>query len=293
MRLAVLSDIHSNAEALLVCVDYIEKQKVDGILFLGDNVSDCPDPEETLRIIRELDQNYRTWHIKGNREEYFISHADGAEDGWCYSSYKGSLLYTYEHLGKEDIQIFRGYPDSRRVEIEGAKDIILSHGSPDSLRELLYPGASNTNRCMEKIDADYLLCGHTHQQYTYGYQGKMLINPGSVGVAIGVSAAAHFAVLDWKNGRWNHRFLELPYDFRKLKQRFFKSSLMEKANIWPKCILKSIETGVNIGPICAKTAYDLAAAENAAGKDRIVPEKYWHMAANKIGIIQEDFSGLM
>lgn len=283
MNIAVFSDIHSNVIALDACIEDIENQQIDGIIFLGDNVSDCPLPQDTLSRIRELDRAFKTWHIKGNREDYFVQHADGAGDGWCYSSYKGSLLYTYEHLTKEDIECFRNYKGTRKITIPETESITIAHGSPASLRELLYPDGENTKCYLDQIDTKYLLCGHTHKQGMFKYKDKLFINPGSIGVAIGGRAVAHYAVLSWNNSRWNCCLKEVPFDLEALRRRFYSSSLMEKAYVWPKCILKSLETGINMGPLCAKAAMDLAELE--CGEGAAVTESYWRRAAKSLDII--------
>ena len=59
---------------------------------------------------------------------------------------------------------------------------------------------------------------------------------------------------------------------------------MEKALWWPKCILKSMETGINMGPLCAKRAFDLANSDKIEIVNGTVPEKYWGIAANQLKI---------
>ncbi|ROR27339.1 putative phosphoesterase [Mobilisporobacter senegalensis] len=286
MRIAVLSDIHSNNVALNACIEYIDDNEVDGIIFLGDNISDCPDPQDTLSLIKQLDERYQTWHINGNREEYFIKHADGEEpfNRWTYSSEKGSLLYTYENLTKEDIECFRTRNNKEIVFINGTLPITIAHGSPGLTRELLYANQENTDKYLESLDTDYLLCGHSHKQFAYSKYGKLLINPGSVGVAIGVKEQAHMAMLEWNNEEsvWKYQLLSIPYDFEKLCEIFYQSEIMEKAKLWPKLIMKSIETGINYAPICAKAAYDLAVQAGETVGWFGIPEKYWQEAARTI-----------
>lgn len=285
MQLAVLSDVHSNFVALKACIDYIESQTIDGIILLGDYVSDCPKPQRTLKQIKKLMERYPSWVIKGNREEYFLNYRDGKEENWEYTSYKGSLLYTYERLTKEDLIWFEKLPSTLTVEIEGTKPITIVHGSPVCAKELMDKNKENTDAHMEACKTDYILAGHTHRQFVYYHGKKMLLNPGSVGVAIGERATAHMALLNWDNNQWKYKLVGIPYSFAELKREFEKSALMEKANVWPKCILESIDSGVNVGPICAKKAYDLAIADCQIIKDRIVPEYYWEQAARELGVI--------
>ena len=73
-------------------------------------------------------------------------------------------------------------------------EVTLTHGSPDSSRELLDEGMENTKQCLDQMDTEFLICGHTHRQGIYRYHGKTLLNPGSVGVAIGVSKRSHYQI---------------------------------------------------------------------------------------------------
>ena len=285
MRLAVLSDIHSNSIALKACIDYIEQQSVDGLLLLGDYVSDCPNPQETLKLLRYLNKQYKVFMIRGNREQYFLNYKKGLAGDWKYTSYQGSLLYTYERLTENDLDWFASMPETMLLELEGTAPILLVHGSPLYARELMDAGKENTDKYLEQLPIDYMVAGHTHRQFIYKKNGKHLLNPGSVGVAIGVENSAHMAMLTWKQGKWNTELLTIPYDYKKVCEIFKKSSLMKKAKIWPKCILKSISTGVNLGPICAKRSFDLAMEAKEPLENNIVPEKYWEKAAREIGVL--------
>ncbi len=285
MKLAVLSDIHSNSIALKACMDYIEQQSVDGLLLLGDYVSDCPNPQETLALLHKLKEKYKTFMIRGNREQYFLNYRNGTAGKWNYTSYQGSLLYTYERLTEKDLDWFASMPETMLLELEGTAPIFLVHGSPVYSRELMDAGKENTDKHLEQLQVDYMLAGHTHRQFVYGKNGKQLLNPGSVGVAIGAIEAAHMAMLIWEQGKWNYELLTIPYDYKKVCEQFEKSSLMKKAKIWPKCILKSISTGVNLGPLCAKRSFDLAMEAKEQLENNVVPEKYWEKAAREMGVL--------
>lgn len=285
MKLAIMSDIHSNIVAFEACLAYIIKHPVDGIVLLGDFVSDCPDPQLTLDRIYELREKVPLYAIRGNREEYFLRYRDGIESNWTSSSYKGSLLYTYNRLRPKDLSWFDSLPSTRILQIKGTKPIRLAHGSPVSTRELLDYGKDNTKECLEKLDTEYLLAGHTHRQMTYSYHDKTIINPGSVGVAIGTIKEAHMAYIVWDGIRWNCELMSIPFSYAKVKEWFKNSSLFDMAYIWPTCILKSMEMGENMGPLCAKRAYDLAMEEHTLKEDGTVPEAYWERAAKELGII--------
>lgn len=288
MKLAVMSDIHSNVIALDVCISYIESHPVEGIVLLGDYVSDCPDPQLTLEKIRLLMERYPVYAIRGNREEYFLNYRDDPDLNWNCSSYQGSLLYTYERLKKEDLDWFEGLKNYDTLKLDGVPPICLVHGSPGFSKELLEAEADNTKEWLDKIEGNYILAGHTHKQTVFRYKGKTLFNPGSVGVAIGALGCAHMAYMTGSESGWSCEFISLPYSLEKAEKWFHNSSLEKMANIWPKCILASMKNGCNMGPQCAKRAYDLAVInheENIEGQGGKAPEPYWEMAARELGII--------
>lgn len=52
MKIAVLSDIHSNLLSLEMALDSLMKENVDKIFFLGDYITDGEDENKILKIIK-------------------------------------------------------------------------------------------------------------------------------------------------------------------------------------------------------------------------------------------------
>ncbi|MEI8062771.1 MAG: metallophosphoesterase family protein [Verrucomicrobiota bacterium] len=72
MKFAVLSDIHSNLEALQVVLDNAQKQKCTHFVCLGDIVGYGANPSECLELIRQLDCPT----VMGNHDEYCAAEVD-------------------------------------------------------------------------------------------------------------------------------------------------------------------------------------------------------------------------
>ena len=64
MRIAIISDIHSNIEALTQVLRVTEEQKVDRIVSLGDIVGYGPDPLEATDLVR----GRCAWSLMGNHD---------------------------------------------------------------------------------------------------------------------------------------------------------------------------------------------------------------------------------
>lgn len=285
MKIAVLSDIHSNYIALEVCYDYISQQDIDGIIYLGDYVSDCPYPHKTMSLLYEKSRLYKSWFVRGNREEYFINHHDNHNDGWKYSSNSGSLLYTYENLTSEDIEFFRQCEKSFTIEIGNCSPLTICHGSPSSMRELLHSGSENTNNYLRALDTDYLLCGHTHRQFSYSYEGKVILNPGSVGIPVEGRTDSQFAILHWTGSKWQPEFLRMKYNIGKLLKEFEVSGIYDKAKMWSRAICKSLLTGEDYALFCLRLANKLASEKEASHNPCDIDERYWNEAGKQLGII--------
>ena len=109
VKLAVLSDIHSNHIALESVLEYISGKYYDMYIFLGDYVTDCPYPQKTLSLIGEFSREHRCLFIRGNREDYLIDHRSSG-GAWEYGSKTGVLRYTYENITNEQLDLFEKMP---------------------------------------------------------------------------------------------------------------------------------------------------------------------------------------
>jgi putative phosphoesterase len=285
LKIALLSDIHSNYAALEACYDYIDRHNVYGIIYLGDYISDCPYPQKTMSMIREKSKQYHSWYIIGNREEYMLNHHEGQIDHWQYSSNTGSLLYTYENLTRVDIEFFKECKNASLVEIEGALPLSICHGSPEKTKEQLHPGSEKTDHYLKSLKTDYLICGHTHKQFAYSAFGKTIINPGSVGIPTNHQTKTQFAVLHWADHKWQPEFLSVDYDIDRILNDFELSGLNEKAKIWSLAISKTLQTGRNYSYKCIKLVRELASKrENDSDKLKLT-EDLWQEAAKQLGIV--------
>lgn len=181
MKIAVFSDIHSNNPALCACIEEAKRQKADLWLFLGDYVSDCADPAQTMQLIYKAMHEHDCRMIKGNREEYLLNYRKNGGD-WCYGSTTGSLLYTYESLSEEDMCFFENLPITDVVRIENMDPIRICHGSPYKTREKVEAGNGMAEKLLAQIEEPVLLGGHSHKQFFEYWDGKLYVNPGSLGI---------------------------------------------------------------------------------------------------------------
>lgn len=191
MKIAFISDIHSNLPALESCLENIDIKKPDAIYCLGDLVGYNIWANEVTQIIR--DRMIPT--IKGNYDEGVGQNSDD-----CGCAYKTeidkangvlSISYTNEIITPENRKYLNSLPSFIRIEFQ-SKDskmkILLVHGSPRKINEYLFEDRSDENllKIMKDAGADIMFFGHTHKPYhkiiSDGLGNfKHSINTGSVG----------------------------------------------------------------------------------------------------------------
>lgn len=286
MKLVAISDIHSNYIALQSALKMVDEIKSDGIIFLGDYVSDCPYPQKTMALLYECKNKYNCYFIRGNREEYFINYRKNSTKNWFYNSSTGSLLYTYENLTDTDLDFFESMPICYDINIKGCPIITICHGSPENTREEIKGKDILLDKYTKTINGEILLCGHTHRSDVYRLNDKEVIFCPSVGLPQDRNSNVRITVLECVigNGVWKHKMLEVSCDNETIITKFFESGLIEKAPIWSHYIIKSIREQRDFPFQCLILAWEKAKTEGYT-KNEVLPEKYWSEAAKELGII--------
>ncbi|WP_425538869.1 metallophosphoesterase family protein [Microaceticoccus formicicus] len=274
-RTALISDIHSNYISLEVLYYELKTENIDNIIFLGDYLTDCPYPMKTVEIIKALKDEYNSVFIRGNREDYLLDYYYNKPD-WSSPSGRGSLKYTYDNTDLEFVEFFIDMPLSIIDE-----NHIYCHGSPEKNTELLHWNRENTDNWLLKTDLD-IIGGHTHVQGIYTKHGRTIINPGSVGIALGKGKEGNYAIMENKNGEIRYELKSYPYDYMKLYKEFLKSNLFEIGGYFTRAIYRNIVTGKPITMFLLRDAFNAARAEGIEGD--IIPESYWARAAEKYGL---------
>ncbi len=295
MKLAVIADIHSNHAALRAALTLADSQQPDELLFLGDYVTDCPYPQKTMSLIYEYIEKYPCHFVRGNREDYILRHHKNTNDGWCYSSSAGSLLYTYENLTERDIEFFAAMPICLDVIYDGCPPLTACHGSPAKTRENIRYNYEVLSQYANEVRGDILLCGHTHRYSVLDVNNKTFIFCPSAGLPVPVSpdttaSTGMITILECNSGRWKHTTLPFTYDIEALIAEFAESGLIEAGKVWSAAIIKTLRERRIYSSLqltfekCYQLAYGKGRTDGYTGKG-LLPEKYWEAAAAELEII--------
>lgn len=203
MKRALISDIHSNHEALKAVLADIAKQGIEQVYCLGDIVGYGPNPRECLQEMKRV-----AVCILGNHDEAIVAGADPDEFGPAALQ---AVEWTREQLHENDHAFLRTLPRSCQEE-----SLLFVHGSPrDPTNEYVLPmDAANPEKMADLFDRFENCClqGHTHlpgvftqsdfirpsaiaQRYTLS-ENKVMINVGSVGQPRDGDPRACYAVLE-------------------------------------------------------------------------------------------------
>lgn len=246
MRFAVLSDIHSNYAALRAVIADAESGQPDCWLFLGDYVTDCPYPHRTVEFLRGFAETHPCLMIRGNREDYMINRRKSPQ-AWEYGSKSGSLRYCFEDLTDGDLDWLASLPFTLRPVLPGCEPFIMCHGSPDNISYLLHTDTPEAEKMISRLgeyDCRLMLCGHSHIPYIFRRDGRMIINPGSLGMPVNGQTKAQYAFLTY-DGEWRPEMISVDYDIERTAAEFAESGLLKKSGVWGRGLLGTIRTGTN------------------------------------------------
>ena len=219
MRIAVLSDIHGNLDALQAVAADLLSVRPDVVVNLGDSLSGPLLPLETARYLMARD-----WiQIAGNHERQLL---EDPRDALCPSD-----AYTLSRLGETELRWIASLRRSAVLE----EEIFLCHGRPSSDQDYLLESvgpdgvrpasAEEIEIRLGDLAAAAVLCGHSHlPRVAQSRWGQLIINPGSVGlqayedeypvrhVIENGSPEARYAVFEKRAGAWTADLKTVAYD---------------------------------------------------------------------------------
>jgi diadenosine tetraphosphatase ApaH/serine/threonine PP2A family protein phosphatase len=162
MKIAVMSCIHGNYEALNAVLSDIDNQKADKIFCLGDLVGYGPHPNAVVDLIRSLDIPT----VQGCWDEDIVEGLNACECSYpsilAEKRGKAAHGWTNDQIHPEVREYLAQLPLSLREE-----NLCFVHGSPHNQHEYLMPEV-NAFTALERVmatGADVLFCGHTHIPY--------------------------------------------------------------------------------------------------------------------------------
>ena len=229
MKLAFISDIHGNANALDAVLNDINDREVDQVFVLGDLCYRGPEPQRALDLVRSLNSEV----IKGNADEWVVR---GVNEGEVPDHVREMMNqereWTCSQLNEESVDYLRRLPTELKLEKEGLK-IHAYHATPNSLFEVVLPSESDevlTAKMMAE-EADIFIYAHIHRPYIRYINGKCIMNLGSVGLPFDGLPRASYAIVEIDEGKFQTSIVRVSYDINQTIDQFMKSEYPNKEQL--------------------------------------------------------------
>ncbi|HOE34268.1 MAG: metallophosphoesterase family protein [Chloroflexi bacterium] len=223
MRTLVISDVHSNADALKAVI--ADAGSFERVWCLGDVVGYGPDPNECIQILKDLPEMVC---ILGNHDAAVM----GFIELEAFNHEASAAIRIQERLLNQESREFLELLDVLRIE----DGITLAHGSP---RNPIWEYVMNARTAKENFlafDSQVCLIGHSHIPVIFidgnsGQPGillpssgdmwrsekRFLLNPGSVGQPRDRDPRASYVIWDDDEQIWSYH--RVSYDFRPVQER--------------------------------------------------------------------------
>ena len=235
MKYGIIADVHANLEALENALKFLEAQKVDQVLCLGDLVGYNADPVECTRLVRTRCSAV----IQGNHERMVL----GASLFGVRKETLDATEWTRNRLSPEDLKYLESLPEEAKV----GNGILLVHGSPrDKDEYILSTDVSRDNVTMLRQKfPEVKICffGHSHYPMVIGppevhtrfHETRTvnldknriyLVNPGSIGQPRDGCPLSSLAIFDEE--AWTVTIHRLPYDIAATQKKIIDAGIDRK-----------------------------------------------------------------
>jgi predicted phosphodiesterase len=210
MKYLILSDIHSNQEALGAVMSFVRRKRWEKAVFLGDLVGYGANPNQAVDTLRTLKPFVG---IRGNHDKV----CSGIENGEMFNRIAlEAAMWTRRKLTRTNLKWLKALPKGPRV-VDDA--FAISHGTPVDEDAYIFGEIEALNVFRH---TDYPVCffGHSHFPVIFGLSTdaittiltigtsfrfklkpgvRYLINPGSIGQPRDGNPLASFALYDSKS----------------------------------------------------------------------------------------------
>lgn len=241
---AIISDVHSNLEALEAVMEDIEKQGIKDIFCLGDIVGYGASPNEVIDLFKK----YKIKSVRGNHDAAIF---------FCEEEHKDFNDHAHDVIERTKCML----SEESKKYLRNLKDFLVIAGvrfvhgcPPDSYKDYV-PDYVNERNAFRRFEEDLCFIGHTHRAIAYfskklkegvtlksgdfdvdrvavepnsslvvGKDERAIFNPGSVGQPREkrLIYAKYFILYNDNNGEKEIEFRHIPYNIEKAADKIRK-----------------------------------------------------------------------
>lgn len=232
MRIAVISDIHSNKDAFSAVLKDIDASHVDGIVSLGDNIGYGPEPEAVVHMLREREIP----SVLGNHE---LALKDDSCLKWFNPSAREALEKNISLLSTESLLYLNRLQPFFQI-----GRFYYVHGFPPASQTIYFLQVEEAAmvKAIDGMRSNICFVGHTHdfnmafigrsvlirrpldhRLVTLDRRLKYMVNVGSVGQPRGIDKRAQYAIMDDEAHTLDVRFVD--YDPQETVQKIVMAGI--------------------------------------------------------------------
>jgi diadenosine tetraphosphatase ApaH/serine/threonine PP2A family protein phosphatase len=240
MKTVFLADIHGNLEALLSTVNSLKRNNIDKVIFLGDIVGYGADPNECIRIAKEISDIV----IAGNHD-------------WACAG--KDTIESFNPIAKETAQW------TRKVLTDQNRDFLLSLSLKEKTNDTVYVHATPyfpeswqyirtttaAKHCFDSFSQQFCFIGHSHVpaifilnnngsiseksgEISTSKKSRYIINCGSIGQPRDEIPLAAYGIYD--SEKEIYQLVRVEYDIKKAQKKIIEAGL-------PPYLAKRLEMG--------------------------------------------------
>ena len=271
-QVAIIADIHGILPSLRAVLTAMQDDPPDEIIVAGDFLGG-PRPREVLAELREQ----RCRFILGNGEVNMLKMRQGtAPQAWWTHRQFDLGRWIYRQLDDRIFDFLEQQPEQCVIQPEGCLPFRVVHGAPWDVNQLVFPETEPDvlDRALDMIPEDVLVFAHTHLPDIIARNGKLAVNPGSVGNNLNGDVRASYAALRWDGKGWQPTLHYVSYDLDEVISDFYQTGFLESNRPLARAFLESILTGENTGLDYILFTFAQAQAAGKADLD-VVPDDIW------------------
>ena len=196
IRVAALSDIHGNIQALNAVLEEVEREYPDRIVVCGD-VASGPFPGETIERLMDLGE--RAYFIRGNADRELVSAYDRHHQFDPKEKVPARFFSSWsaQQINQKQRDFLASFNDRVVLEVTGLTRTLFCHGSPRSDEEIItsLTPEDHLQKLFKGLEEKVLICAHTHHQFDRKTGGYRVVNAGSIGMPYEGKPGAFWAML--------------------------------------------------------------------------------------------------
>lgn len=240
-RLAIISDIHGNLPALEAVISDLQNCDVDHVIVAGDVINFGPFSSRVTELVIE-----KRWSvIRGNNEYFLVDYnTPRAPAEWSDPVQFAPTAWMDRQFDKRLKTVIGSWPDTLNLRFQDAPPVQVFHGTPNDPWDSIYWTLTDEEieKLLSDVEANYVICGHTHLPMDHQSGSWRVFNPGSVGVPLDGMFSASYMILEGNEQGWTPTFRRIPFDYETVFEDFERSGYNRESGPLGRLVVEIYKT---------------------------------------------------